>query len=776
MDKVAVFQNVLDNLTERIYVFDKKNYSLLYVNKAASAYSRQFNQKLNDTTCYKLLKNLESVCPDCELKNLPGKGELAWEGFNAKDGTWVHYRVEPLHETAFIVYATDITAQKRQEKNYQHLFNQLINMYPDNLGSFHLNLTKNLCLSGSSKLAFVLRQKKSGTVDGYCEEFFKLIAEPKIKEAFQKTFTRERLLQQFEDGHTKISKEYPIVYPDGRHWREAILHMLQNPFTGDVEAITFAVDIDKRKQKELIINELVGTDIDFFSLLNLHTGRITEFGEKGTNYAKITKLQDDDYTSNMEAAVRTFVAEDFVEEALAAHSIAAIKKALEKEDIYRVNFPTKDNRVKAWRISYLGEDKNQVLIARRDVTDAVLKEREQVNTLKVAKLRAEKANEAKSIFLAGMSHDLRTPLNGIIGFTEMALKTDNQAEKQDYLQKIKVSGDLLLELVNDTLELSRIESGKLVLKPEPVDGRAFWKSVVTALTPAAAMRNVQLETDASAYPGEIIMVDQLKVKKVFLNIISNAIKYTPAGGHVKVTVQELKPPVQGCTRRLIVEDDGIGMSPEFMERMFEPFSQEHRPEMANTLGTGLGLTIVKRIVDLMQGSIKVESKLNRGSRFTIDLPLEHWEKKKAALKEQQEVQYAQAEQKVLKGKLVLLCEDNYLNAEIATLLLKDKQMRVELAKNGQEGVDKFAASMQGYYDAVLMDLRMPVMDGYEATLAIRQLKRADAASVPIIAMTADAFEDDISHSEQVGMTGYVTKPIMPRVLYQTLYREFTKEQ
>lgn len=395
--------------------------------------------------------------------------------------------------------------------------------------------------------------------------------------------------------------------------------------------------------------------------------------------------------------------------------------------------------------------------------------------LSAAKLQADKANESKSAFLSSMSHDLRTPLNGVIGFTNLALKTSGEESKQAYLQKIKIAGDLLLDLVNDTLELSRLESGKLVLKPEPVEEKLFWESVVTALAPAAVMKDVHLEGDFAACTDNVIQVDPLQVKKVLLNLISNAIKYTQAGGKVSVKVLTLEPPEGRCTRRIIVEDDGIGMSEEFLSRMYEPFSQEQRSEALNVTGTGLGLSIVKRIVESMQGSIKVRSKLHEGTRFTVDLPLEHWEKKQVPVKQGRDEASIQAEQETFAGCRILLCEDIQMNAEITKLLLKNKRIQVDWAKDGLEGVELFKGSPDHYYSAILMDLRMPRLDGYAATEAIRRLDRDDAGTVPILAMTADAFEEDMRRSKEVGMNGYITKPISPALLYQTLFTALTKK-
>jgi len=377
-------------------------------------------------------------------------------------------------------------------------------------------------------------------------------------------------------------------------------------------------------------------------------------------------------------------------------------------------------------------------------------------------LREARANEAKSVFLSSMSHDLRTPLNGIIGFIDFAIREEDPDKKMDYLMKVKSSSELLHDLINDTLELSRIESGKAHLDYEAVPVREITPAVITALRPAAEIKGVEIEMNLLSSPDTLLWVDKLKMQKIVLNLVSNAVKYTHEGGRVRVSVIKLDPPKNGCNQRLIVEDTGIGMSSEFLDRIFEPFAQEKRSEALTVEGTGLGLTIVKRYVDLMNGRITVQSKVHEGTKFMIDFPVKY-----AADREMIKESKA-ADEAVLKGKNVLLCEDNFVNMEIAELLLKEKGMNVECAENGRIGLEKFTQSETGYYDIVLMDIRMPVMDGLEAAAAIRKLSREDAGTVSVVAMTADAFEESRTAATEAGMDGYVTKPIDPENFYRII--------
>lgn len=388
--------------------------------------------------------------------------------------------------------------------------------------------------------------------------------------------------------------------------------------------------------------------------------------------------------------------------------------------------------------------------------------------LAAAKLDAESANAAKSLFLSSMSHDLRTPLNGILGFAKLAAEESDPLLKQDYLTKIRSSGDLLLSLVNDTLELSRIESGKMTLDAKAIDSHELIETVIAAVKPSADQKNIRLLTDFSAFPFGWVCVDRSKVQKILLNLLSNAVKYTPAGGTVSFSVSLSEPSQGPCNGHIVIEDTGIGMSEEFLSRLYEPFTQEHRmgPDAAD--GTGLGLSIVKKTVDFLGGSICVDSKINLGTRFTVDLPMPPADgiDPTSAQSEQDAV--------VLQGKRVLLCEDNQINTEIAVLLLKKHGILTDCAPNGKAGFELYASAPAGTYDAVLLDIRMPVMDGYDTARAIRSFPREDAASIPIIAMTADAFENDVKKCSEAGMNDHIPKPIDPALLEQALKKAFAK--
>lgn len=376
--------------------------------------------------------------------------------------------------------------------------------------------------------------------------------------------------------------------------------------------------------------------------------------------------------------------------------------------------------------------------------------------------QAQRANEAKSVFLSSMSHDMRTPLNGILGFTDLALHTTDETLKQDYLGKIRSSGGLMLDLVNDTLDLSKIESGKMVLENENVDMQALFETLTTTMNLAAEGKGIEFVTDLEVGDARYVLSDRLKLQQIMLNLLSNAMKYTPEHGRVGFSVRCTGERDGKCDYLMTIEDNGIGMSKDFLQKMYDPFTQERSKAAKDVIGTGLGLSIVKNVTELMGGSIEAESELGKGTTFRVFLTFTRAER------QQQDDDTSAHETTCLKGKRVLLCEDNLLNTEIAQTLLENQGIKVVHAKDGVQGLQAFINSEPGYFDAILMDLRMPNRNGYDTALAIRSSSREDARSVPIIAMSADAYAEDIARCLAVGMDSHIAKPVDARKLIDEL--------
>ena len=383
--------------------------------------------------------------------------------------------------------------------------------------------------------------------------------------------------------------------------------------------------------------------------------------------------------------------------------------------------------------------------------------------LQLAVQRETKANLAKREFLFNMSHDIRTPMNAIIGFTALAqTHIDDRGQVEDYLKKISVSSQHLLSLINDVLDMSRIESGKVTLEAKPVHLPELVHELRDIIQAVVSKKDLSLTLDTVGVENEDVIADPLRLEQILINVLANAVKFTPDGGQISLwVVQKDTAPAGYADFEFHIKDNGIGMSEEFQKHIFEQFARERTSTVSKIQGTGLGMAITKSLVDMMGGGITVKSEQGKGSEFTISLRFPIGEAKTGQTP-------PAAKASAFTGKKLLVVEDNELNLEIASTLLKEAGFEVDTAENGKIAVEKVEAASAGRYDLILMDIQMPEMDGYEATRRIRALPDARKAALPIVAMTANAFEDDRKNALHAGMNGHIAKPLDIQKLFQVL--------
>ncbi len=400
------------------------------------------------------------------------------------------------------------------------------------------------------------------------------------------------------------------------------------------------------------------------------------------------------------------------------------------------------------------------------------KERNEQNGVLIkALVEAQAANEDRTEFFSRMSHDMRTPMNGILGMIRLSKTTDNIDEIHENMYKAESAGEYMLNLINDTLDLQRLESQKMKLDKENVYIKDYFTDIYSMMEVSARQKGITFRfNNINLNEDQYVEIDRVRVKQIFTNLISNAIKFTPPSGTVVVDMEMLSENENTLYNRFTVRDTGVGMSHEFIkDRLYKPYCQENNEITSQLAGSGLGLAITRNLVEIMGGRLEVESELGEGTAFKVYI---NFKKVSTEIARQEKLNRHDREKGVqtnIAGKRLLLCEDHPLNAEIAIRLLDKAGCMVDWEENGKLGVDRFIASDLDYYDAILMDIRMPVMDGLTAAKTIRRLNRADAEDIPIIAMTANAFDSDVRNSLEAGMNAHLAKPINPAKLYATIH-------
>lgn len=833
-----------------------------------------------------------------------------------KDGSlrWISIKAQLLPEKGgeehFYCVFVDITEEKQLQERIKELYEKELSYFSEvytagGCMQGRINITKNQMESYVSTIA-----ASAANMEDTYEQTVEIMAMSAVDSAYgeyiSQSLSRDRVLADYATGKTDYHFDFLRRGHDGSaFWGSTSIHTCLNPESGDIVGFFYTFDVTEQKMQELLLNRIAELDYDDITEIDIlnDTYRLISFDKN----QRIEPQQCGRFQKDIHIAAQRFPNGSSRQEYLSKLQFDFMKSQLDRQDTYTFIIEMKDEqgrlRVKRYQVFYISKELGRVCMVRTDVTDVVRQEQKQKEELAAALVAAEQANAAKSDFLSRMSHEIRTPMNAIIGMSTIAIQALGDDEQvADCLSKIGISSRFLLSLINDILDMSRIESGKMLLKNEKIPTEDFINGVNSICYAQAEAKGVDYECIVDPVMDDFYIGDAMKLQQVLINILSNAIKFTHEGGKVTFSAAQRQRTKNDAVLRFTVNDTGVGMSDDFLPHIFEPFSQESTGTTALYGGTGLGLAISKNIVDMMDGKITVRSIKDIGSEFTVDVKLGITEESKQrhiqkrqnmhfshlktlvvdddvavcesavvtlkeigvtaewvdsgrkaiekvqflwdngkyfdmilidwkmpdmdgiettrrirsivgpevtiiimtaydwisieheaklagvnllmskpmfksslvsafskALGEKEEQEQIQAVDYDFAGKRILLAEDNTINTEVAVMLLESKGFIVDSAENGLRAMELFSKSEPGYYDAILMDIRMPLMDGLTASVNIRHLSNADAVTVPIIAMTANAFDDDIDKSKAAGMNAHLAKPIEPDRLYKTLY-------
>lgn len=576
--------------------------------------------------------------------------------------------------------------------------------------------------------------------------------------------------------------EYRIIQKGGEvRWLEDYGHFTQHDYNGNIFYV-FVVDITERKKRQLQEKEeqlqeqlrrlgmIAGLSIDYESIFyaDLDLDRIQAYR---ISHRFRHKFQDINtvcpFIGFDEEYAKKWVHPSDRGSLLQATNADYIRQKLSKNNSFHINYRIIQNEKEEYlqlRIVNIGnrDHVSQIVMGYRSVDDEIKYELEQKKMLKDALEQAKSSNIAKNTFLSNMSHDIRTPMNAIIGFATLAKKHIDEKEKvREYLNMIETSSDQLLRLINDVLEISSIEADKMQIEESECSLLDIIQEIQSAITPRASEKDIDLSLNISGLKHYTVYSDRQKLFQILLRLTRNAVKYTEFKGKVSITVKETESTDrEHATYQFIVQDNGIGISESFMEHIFEPFERQQNTTLSGIYGTGLGLTITKNIVDMMGGTIEVTSASGQGSTFIITLSLRIQNRQFQPFQPK-----SQAQAHALQQRRILLVEDNEINLEIEVELLQDAGFLVDTATDGSIAIEKIANAKPGYYNLVLMDIQMPVMDGYHATSAIRRLENPLLANIPIVALSANTLDEDRRKSMECGMNAHLPKPVnMPQLM------------
>lgn len=772
--------NLLDSLTETsVYVIEEESHRLLYFNERCRRTGR--GRAALGVRCHEVWPEL---CARCPLNGLGDKGSNHMVCYDPLLKSTVDVTANRINWEgslpAVVITATPHRLNFEEEQGFQ----KIRQMYAGSLVTVFdeciiANLTRDYYVSCQKDVVWddIPEQGDFGSEN---RKYARKALHPDDLDCFNENFSRESMLRMFTEGKKQISKRLRRRTTSGTYrmveftaarignqedecWCVLVFRDVQDEYLleqeRNVEISQLATAAKAAYQMLIAVNLTQNT----YHMMEYQRFPVKEPAAQGCFDDLIAFELGTVHPDYREEFTCKFDRKNLTERFRRGERILSMEVPHMGEDgIYHWNFtqvvkvdsPYTHDLIEITLSRNIDEE-------RRIQQESLEKERQAKLLLEDALKKAEKANQAKSDFLSRMSHDIRTPMNAIIGMTELAqLHIGDEEKQRDYLNKIASSGSHLLGLINEILDVSKIESGVMELAENPLDLRALARDAAEMVRISMESRHQEFRVEIDETFEPLVMGDARRIKQVLVNILENASKYTREGGRITFSVCELKKEEQLVgTYRFIIEDTGVGMKPEYIKHIFEPFSRADDSRTSKVAGTGLGMTIVKNLVSMMDGDIQVQSEYGKGSRFTIILCLN-----KCGDAQETAQPAASGPEISCQGLRVLLVEDNELNRQIASEMLELLGARVEMAENGRQAVEAVCSHPALYYDMVFMDVQMPVMNGYEATREIRGSGMERIWELPIIAMTADAFAEDVKRARLSGMNGHLAKPVSIELL------------
>ena len=768
-DELSALKQILDDSDQMIIVCDMETCDMLYANTRLLKASAHAGEPYLGRKCYKYVMESDEICSYCPLRNKEGNLEVVK---NVEDFTGVYSIKTKVIDwngrKAFVEFASDITEMHLLERRYKREVDAIISSINMAQGISHVDLHDRKLLSFSRQKG-VLANIEFTTVESVLQAIEDEIPTKEVKEEFRRVFSYENILNTYANGNMSLSLDMEVRRPSGDIVPVRFIgRLVTNPTNNHLECIAFNYDItDEVKLKREMemtnkLNNALACDYSTIFSVNLQTGimRIHKMDECQNAYKlhlpDVVKFED-----FFAGYITNYVDEEYREEFFRITSLDYLRNRASCGDFnISIRFKTKPNgagqeNFEAVVMPVDINDHNNIVVGCKCIDKLIAREERDKKMLMESRKQAEAASKAKTAFLFNMSHDIRTPMNAIMGFTNLLNRCQDDPERRsDYIKKIDKASRVLLSIIDNVLEMARIEKGTVQLEECVWNAQLFNDTLFTLFEDMMAQKRIEFSHIVDVQHSNVYC-DPTKLREIFLNIVSNSYKYTPEGGKIDMVTTELPSDREGYALfRTVITDNGIGMSKEFLPHLFEEFSREHNTTQGGGEGTGLGMSIVKRLIEIMGGTIEVESELGVGTKVTITIP--HRISDGSAMVSRMGVEI---DPSLFRGKRILLVEDNELNAEIAIEILKEMEFEVEHASNGQQCLDMLDNAPSNYYNIILMDIQMPVMDGYETTRAIRALYDSVKANIPILAMTANAFAEDRIQAFRCGMNAHISKPI-----------------